>query len=206
MATHPGLAQRLAGLFGRSAAMGLLRGPTITDLNPASIRRLVADLQHHGIATAASVGLAPLLRDGPPQWDEAMTRTLEQRLDQVAQAIEASPAPAAEWPAMREVFGDEALAELLAISASSLRRYGAGERDTPGLIVARLHWLAMIVSDLAGGYNRFGIRRWFDRPRAQLQGQSPRAVLGPDWSPDNDAASRLRALAAPLNGAQALAI
>ena len=64
----------------------------------------------------------------------------------------------------------------------------------------------MVVSDLAGAYNRFGIRRWFERPRAQLGGRSPRAELGPDWSPDGDAATRLRTLASALSGAQPLAV
>lgn len=205
-AAHPGLAQRLVGLFNRSAAMGLLRGPSITRLDPASIRRLVADLQKHGIAAAAGVGLSPLMRDGQPGWDGAMTRTLEDRLDQVAEALESSPAPAAEWPAMREVFGEELLADLLAVSPSSLRRYASGEREAPGSIVARLHWLAMVVSDLAGAYNNFGMLRWFDRPRAQLGGRSPRAVLGHEWDPDGAAATRVRALASSLSGAQPLAV
>lgn len=205
-AAHPGLAQRLVGLFNRSAAMGLLRGPSITRLDPASIRRLVADLQQHGIAAAAGVGLSPLMRDGQPSWDAAMTRTLEGRLDQVAEALESSPAPAAEWPAMRDVFGEELLADLLAVSPSSLRRYASGERETPGTIVARLHWLAMVVSDLAGAYNNFGMLRWFDRPRAQLGGRSPSAVLGREWDPDSEAATQVRALASTLSGAQPLAV
>jgi hypothetical protein len=72
-------------------------------------------------------------------------------------------------------------------------------------VAARLHWLAMVVADLAGAYNNFGIRRWFERPRSQLQGKSPRQVLGNAWSPDDEAASRVRALASVLSGAQPLA-
>lgn len=205
-AAHPGLAHRLVGLFNRSAAMGLLSGPSITRLDSSSIRRLVGGLQRHGIASAAGVGLSPLMREGQQSWDAAMTRTLEDRLDQVAQALESSPAPQAEWPAMRQLFGDETLAGLLAVSPSSLRRYAGAERDTPGIVIARLHWLAMLVSDLAGGYNSFGIARWFDRPRAQLGGKSPRARLGREWDPDGDAATQVRALASALSGAQPLAV
>lgn len=203
---HAGLSQRLLGLFNRSAAMGLHSGAAVTTLDAASIRSLMADLQHHGIARSAGVGLAPLMRQGQPSWDDATTRRMEEQLDRVTQALEASPAPATEWPAMREVFGDDALAGLLQVSASSLRRYAAAERPTPDTTAARLHWLAMVVSDLAGAYNLIGMRRWFERPRAQLAGQSPRAALGAEWDADGEVALRVRALAAALSGAQPLAV
>ena len=103
-----------------------------------------------------------------------------------------------EWPAMRGVFGDEFLVELLGIAASSIRRYASGERATPDEVGARLHWLAMVVADLAGAYNDFGIRRWFARPRSQLEGRSPRQTLDAGWRPEDAAADRLRALAAVL--------
>ena len=62
-----------------------------------------------------------------------------------------------------------------------------------------------MVSDLAGSYNDFGMRRWFERPRTQLGGKSPRALLGSQWTPDSKAARQVRALAAVLSGAQPLA-
>jgi len=200
------LAHKLAGLFTRSAAMGLLTGPAITRLDAASLGRLVRSLQRHGIASTAGIALAPLLRDEPRPLDAAAARALEQRIDQVAEALEASAAPAAEWPAMRKVFGDELLAELLEVSTSSLKRYATGERSTPASVVARLHWLAMLVADLAGAYNDFGIRRWFERPRAQLGGVSPRALLGRRWQVDGEPARRVRALAGALSGALPLAV
>ncbi len=205
-AGHAGLAQRLASVFSRSAAMGLLSEAEVTELNPGTVRNLVADLQLHGLAGTAGISLAPLMHDTPQPWDLATERLLEDRLDQLAQVLEESPAPATEWPSMRDVFGDELLATLLDVSASSLRRYASGERTTPDATAARLHWLAMVVSDLAGGYNELGMRRWFERPRAQLGGLSPRAALGPGWQPDDAAALRVRALAAALSGAQPLAV
>jgi len=205
-AGHAGLAQRLAGLFSRSAAMGLLSDGDVTALSALSVRGLVADLQQHGLAGSAGIGLAPLMRDNPLAWDQATERLLEARLDQLAQVLEDSPNPATEWPSMREVFGDDMLAAMLDISASSLRRYASAERSTPDATAARLHWLAMVVSDLAGGYNPLGMRRWFERPRAQLDGHSPRALLGIGWQPDDAAAQRVRALAATLSGAQPLAV
>jgi hypothetical protein len=60
-----------------------------------------------------------------------------------------------------------------------------------------------LVSDLAGSYNEFGIRRWFGRPRSQLGGRSPSVVLKRGWSPDDDDIRRVRGLAAALVGAGA---
>lgn len=195
------VAHKLAGLFTRSAAMGLLTGPAVTRIDAASVGRLVKSLQRHGIASTAGVGLAPLMREGARPLGVAAARALEQRIDQVAEALESSAAPLAEWPAMRKVFGDETLADLMDLSSSSLKRYAAGERATPALAVDRLHWLAMVVADLAGAYNSFGIQRWFARPRAQLGGSSPRALLGRRWQVDGQAAQRVRHLASALSGA-----
>ncbi len=202
----PALSNKLAGLFARSAAMGLLTGATVTQLDAAAVKRLVLSLQRHGIAGGAGTALSPLVHDDGTPLSAAAASALERRIDQVAEALEASAAPAAEWPAMRAVFGDEVLADLLDVSLSSLRRYGAGERDTPDTVAGRLHWLALTVADLAGAYNNFGMRRWFERPRAQLGGQSPRALLGRDWHVDGAAAGRVRQLAASLSGAQPLAV
>jgi len=86
------------------------------------------------------------------------------------------------------------------VSVVSLRRYVAGERPTPDIVAARAHWLALVVSDLAGTYNEIGIRRWFERPRAQLEGQSPAQSLGQGWDPDGPIADRVAALASALVG------
>ena len=60
--------------------------------------------------------------------------------------------------------------------------------------------LALLVADLGGAYNDVGMRRWFERPRTQLDGKSPRQVLRGTWTPDDADAQRLRALAAELVG------
>jgi uncharacterized protein (DUF2384 family) len=54
------------------------------------------------------------------------------------------------------------------------------------------------VADLAGSYNEFGIRRWFQRPRSELEGRSPRDVLHGPWDPDAAGPRTLRALASRL--------
>ena len=93
---------------------------------------------------------------------------------------------------------DEALADLARISRASLRRYANGERVTPRPVAERLHWIAMVTSDLAGSYNEFGIRRWFERPRSQLNGRSPRQLLNGDWTPSSTEALRIKELSAAL--------
>lgn len=124
-------------------------------------------------------------------------------VERLTEVFEELPTPRSERASMRALFGDETLENLLGVSGSSLRRYASAARSTPQDVAERLHWLAMVVADLAGAYNEFGIRRWFERPRAQLDGASPRQVLGDDWHFDDDAARRVRALAAALSGAQA---
>jgi len=118
----------------------------------------------------------------------------------VLSAIEDSPIPQAEWGPLSELLGDE-LPALLGISTSSLTRYRSGERTTPDAVAARLHVLAQLVSDLAGSYNDFGIRRWFGRPRQALGGRAPNDILSGDWAPDDADVARVRALAESLLGA-----
>lgn len=195
----------IAALVTRSVAMGVLSGPPITRLDSALVRRLVKALQRHRIGADAGVVLAPLTAEPNQRLDEATERAVAGGLARLNEALEASATPQTEWPSMRAVFGDDMLVALLGVGESSMRRYAGGERATPDDAAARLHWLAMVVADLAGAYNEFGIRRWFQRPRVQLDGRSPWQVLGDAWSPDDAAAHRVRELASVLSGAQSLA-
>ena len=137
--------------------------------------------------------------------DPATAKRMEAVVGELLDALGQSPAPSSEWTTMREVLGDESLCRLVGVSDTSLRRYASNGRTTPQAVEERLHWLAMVVADLSGAYNAFGIRRWFERPRPQLGGKSPREVLGDDWHVDSPAAERVRLLAAALSGAQPLA-
>lgn len=197
----------LADLFARSAAMGLIeaRHSGVASQDGPGLNRLLESLQRHGIGGDGARSLAPLLQNRAPTLDAQAERSLAQGLQRLAEALEDSAAPAAEWPAMRAVFGDEMLGELLAISPASLRRYAGQERTTPQEVAERLHWLALVVADLAGAYNDFGMRRWFERPRSLLGGKSPRQLLGRRWGVDSEAAARVRALASVLRGANPLA-
>lgn len=112
-------------------------------------------------------------------------------------ALGENPVPRREWRALRAYFDDDRLASLLGISESSVQRYARGTRVTPDPIVARLHWLALVVGHLNGSYNEYGVRRWFARPRKALGGRSPQETLlaDGDWSPDGEAARRVGSLA-----------
>jgi hypothetical protein len=61
----------------------------------------------------------------------------------------------------------------------------------------------MVISDLSGAYNDFGIRRWFDRARSGLDGLAPREILTNAWDPDEPGPRRVRGLARALLGSPA---
>jgi hypothetical protein len=65
-------------------------------------------------------------------------------------------------------------------------------------VAARLHFLALVVGDLAGSYNDVGIRRWFHRKRTLLDGRSPASLLKGEWDPDEEGPARVRQLARDL--------
>lgn len=200
-AFEPSQVVGLIGLVSRVAAMGLLHGKPIERLDSDAIERVLDALQAGGLLGTQRARFGAMLRPGA--WKHESIDETSNAIRQLIAVLEESPVPRTEWPAMREIFGDEALAELLAISLSSLKRYAGEERATPSKIAERLHWVAMVVADLAGSYNEFGIRRWFERSRSQLEGRSPRKVLGAQWSPGDPAAWRVRSLAASLVGAGA---
>lgn len=79
-----------------------------------------------------------------------------------------------------------------------MTRYERGDRRTPDEVAARLHFLALVVGDLAGAYNEIGIRRWFDRKRSALDGHSPAELLAGAWQPEHPAPRRVRELARAL--------
>ena len=120
----------------------------------------------------------------------------DQLLSAVYARLQHCPSPATEWQAVRELLNDdELLAALLGIGVMSVRRYAKGERRCPDAVAARLHWLALVIHQLEGTYNAYGIRRWFQRPRAALDGQAPQDRLKGDWDPDDAAIGPITALA-----------
>jgi hypothetical protein len=177
----------------RAEAMGLVdnvdpHASGAADLD--TVRRLARRVGRAGIAAATAAHLNNV---------EAPSREeLAALLETMIAALEASPAPKFEWGGLGRVFDPEELAALLQVSVSSLKRYQSGDRTTPDLIAARLHFLALLVGDLAGSYNEIGIRRWFHRKRTQLDGRPPAAFLKAEWNPDDEGPARVRELAREL--------
>lgn len=127
--------------------------------------------------------------------------TMSAAADHLLESVEGSPLPDLEWTPISEVLGDELLARLVGISASSLHRYRASERATPDSVAERLHQITLVVSDLSGSYNDLGIRRWFARPRTALGGRAPAEIFAGKWSPDDGSVREARHLARALLGA-----
>jgi hypothetical protein len=170
----------------RAEAMGLIE-PSSVGTDTSAIRQLASKVRRAGIA----VSPADLLNNV----ETPTSRELADLLERLVAALDASPAPAYEWKGLGRVFSAEGLAVLLQVSVSSLKRYQSGERETPDAVAARLHFLALVVGDLAGSYNETGIRRWFQRKRSLLDGRSPAALLAGEWDPDDDGPQRVRELA-----------
>jgi hypothetical protein len=114
------------------------------------------------------------------------------------QSSQNPPAPAYEWLGLSHILGVDLLTRLIGISTSSARRDLSGARSTPDEVAARLHFLALVIGDLAGAYNDIGIRRWFERPRTLLGHHSPVQLLTLQWRPEDSGPQQVRQLAHAL--------
>lgn len=189
---RPMLADPAIRLLRRAQALGLLgESERVDRLDLALVRRIAQEASAAGIGQDAAVALLQGV-GGPNQ-----LAALIERLDD---ALTESPLPDRELPELLRVLGREDLALMTGTSGVSLGRYVAGSRKWPDELASRIHWLALVLSDLAGAYNDFGARRWFDRERTQLDGRSPRLVLGTAWDPASPDVERVRLLAASLAG------
>lgn len=181
----PELASSAIAVLSRADAMGLLPR-LIQCLDDSAIRDLVSSMSDAGIAKSLLLDLQQSLYSDPA--------VLSPVLDRVSDALEHSPVPEYEWQSLKNVLGLKLLTRLLRISESSAQRYLAGTRRTPDTVVARLHFLAFVVGDLAGAYNDIGVRRWFERRRKRLDGKTPAEMLTDGWSPDDENSVRVRDL------------
>lgn len=179
----------------RAEAMGLVEPGSMERADAETVRRLGARLRKVGVATSA---IDHLNNVEAPTAEE-----LAGLLEVMIGALESSPVPKFEWGGLSRVFDVDDLAALLSVSPSSLKRYQSGERDTPDIVAARLHFLALVVGDLSGSYNDIGIRRWFHRKRALLGDRTPAALLKGDWDPDDEGPARVRQLARELTSLSA---
>jgi len=176
--------------------MGFLGDADIDHLDIAAVREVIDAMAGAGLGT----GPGALLHIP----DEAISGSeIAAVLAELEDILESSPAPEREWPILESLFGVEILAGLLRVSPVSVRRYLRGDRATPDRVAARLHFLAMVISDLSGAYNDFGIRRWFVRSRSVLEGAAPRELLTDNWDPDEPGPRRVRTLARALLGSPA---
>ena len=188
-------------LVGRAQTMGFLpvREGRV-ELDRKFLEELAELLRRRGVALRATASLAHAM-EAEPLNDVEVIDALRATLD----AVDASPHPQGEWAPARELLGDELLARLLRISASSLRRYAAADRHTPDEVAWRLHLVARLLASLVGSYNDYGIRRWFDRRRRALDGVTPGEVLERAEAEDDERLERVLALAEQLTGAGAAA-
>ena len=186
--TFPRVAFQAVTALSRADAMGLLpANEHIGALDLSSFRKAVRHIHRAGIARNIQLDLANA--SGP---------SLERALEHLNLALEESPVPEFEWNRLGEVLGLELLGRLLGISLSSVRRYRAHARTTPDEIADRLHFLSLVVGDLAGAYNEIGIRQWFERKRAQLDGRTPLDWLKGSWKPAQPGPRRVQDLARAL--------
>ena len=174
----------------RAEAMGLVERHAMPQSDLKTARHIARHVGKAGIASAAAAALKNVEAPSPDE--------LAALLQTMIAALEASPVPKFEWGGLARVLDDDQLALLLSVSISSLKRYQSQERATPDPIAARLHFLALVVGDLAGSYNDIGIRRWFLRKRTLLDGRSPAQLLTGDWDPEDAGPARVRQLAREL--------
>ena len=184
------------------AAIDVLKSMEAMGLLPDDVDELTLEVIRAVATRAAEVGIggsaaASLHRPPRPPGHVAAA------LRELGLALEGSPMPAFEWPAMLDLFSAERLADLLGVSVASLRRYAKDERPTPDVVAARLHLLARIVAELRGAYSEVGVRRWFERPRTPLRGRAPDDLLTGGWDPDGADAERVLALARALTASPA---
>ncbi len=188
----PGVGTLAARLLSYASAMDLLSDArTAQTLNYETLLRGIKRL-----TSATQIGPTTLVKlQERGAEDSSRLRTL---LAELYEQLEQSPAPDVEWKPLETFLGSALLSDLLDISPSSLFRYMSRDRHTPDDVADRLHTLALVVSDLAGAYNEFGIRRWFDRRRGPLSGRSPKEVLTKGWNSSSDRARQVRLLASSL--------
>jgi hypothetical protein len=191
----PQIVREAIRVLGLIDAMGLLKlEEPVTYLQLSHLREAANAAAHAGIGRHAAAILAE------PKPD---TRVLLLALRGLAEALEDSPLPNSEARELARVFGWDPLARMVHSSPASLRRYASALREAPDDVAGRLHWLAKVVGDLRGAYSDAGIRRWFARPRVQLEDLAPKDLLREGWTPDQPEISAVRRLANSLVGAGA---
>lgn len=176
----------------RALGLGLLSDRSrIEKLDLDLIRSIAQEASSLGVGQEAAVALL----------DRPRTARLPKLLASLDTSLADSPVPEREIAELLRIYDHEQLAALADTSVASLRRYASGTRTVPDAVAQRIHFIALVTSDLGGAYNEFGLRRWWDRPRSVLGDRSPRQALGTDWGADDPDAVTVAGLAASLVGA-----
>jgi hypothetical protein len=194
---RPETAWEAVRLLTTAEVLGLLP-PTLETVEAVDLPTIRTVLKE---AAAAGVGRQALAE--AESRSERDARGWLEVLVHANEALAENPVPDRTWPVLAELLGVDLLARLVGVAPASARRYLTGDRATPDPVAERLHSIALVVGDLAGSYNEYGIRRWFVRPRAQLDGKAPADVLTRNWSPDDAGPRAVRALAMGLVDAMA---
>jgi hypothetical protein len=190
---RPGLLAAATGLVRRALGLGFLADRERIDrLDLELIRSIAREASKAGVGQDAAIALLEAKPSAP-----ARLQALIARLD--GQLLE-SPVPQLELRELQRIYDHADLASLLGTSPASLRRYAAASRTAPDPVAARIHFVALVTSELAGSYNEFGLRRWWGRARAALEGRAPREVLTGAWDADGPEATAVAALAHALAG------
>ena len=190
----PGLGVRAARLLALAEAMGLLPpGPPLLRLDGDRLLERLRGIAAEGIGRTALAALETTTRP----------HAIATLLDRLYEELLASPAPRTEASALLTVLGADLVSALAGVSLSSLRRYAGGERTPADDVAERIHHLAVVTAHLGGAYNEYGMRRWFTRPRAQLGGREPAAMLPNGWRSDDPGPQQVLALAEALNSSPA---
>jgi len=169
-------------------------------LNRRLLVRIAHVLESDGVAIESGARLRQLSA-GRSEDEAEGTAEWERALQEILEAVAASPRPHGEWQPARDLLGDELLARVLGgISISSLRRYAAGTRTTPDDIAWRLHVVATVLSSILGSYNDYGVRRWFDRRRSRLNGATPAEAIAQAQNESDELLQTTLALADQLTG------
>ncbi len=176
-------------------SFGSIEGAAIR-LDRSSLEELARVLARKGVGAMPTARLL-LATAAMPIDDAAFVAALRATLE----AVDASSEPEGEWQPARELLGDELLSALVQASVSALRRYASRERRTPDEVAWHLHVVARLLASLVGSYNHYGVRRWFRRPRARLDGATPAEVLERAVHEDEERLGRVLALAEEVTGA-----
>ena len=184
-------ARAAADVWRTAHAVGLVdEMPEAGEVTYQQVKRTVLCVREAGIAERATAEIAGA---GPED-----ATFLAGRLREILEQLEQSPLPDTEWHRVLKIVDRDRLAALLGVSPASVARYASQERRTPDDIAARLHFLALVIGDLAGAYNEIGIRRWFERTRTALDGRTPAKLLRGNWQPEDPGPRAVRELARSL--------